>query len=154
MWSAALLQYRRNPIYFVERARMKITGTFSDEITHDIPSTRIGGPKKWAADFDAHESLGVGPVILIRSGYRDRITFASEVLSGGAGDASPATPRPGRHVLRQNRGTAGSTSTLASMTRPLSCTPGPAPREVELNLRFTDEWRGNMPTAKPLAAGI
>ena len=32
---------------------MKITGTFLDEITHDIPSANWG-PEEWAADFDAN----------------------------------------------------------------------------------------------------
>jgi hypothetical protein len=58
---------------------MKITGTFLDEITHDIPSQNWG-PDDWARDFDAMAAVGIDTVILIRAGYRDRATFDSEVL--------------------------------------------------------------------------
>ena len=58
---------------------MQITGTFLDEITHDIPSQNWG-PDEWARDFDAMAKVGIDTVILIRSGYRNRATFNSEVL--------------------------------------------------------------------------
>ncbi|MFP4229390.1 MAG: DUF4434 domain-containing protein, partial [Salinivenus sp.] len=58
---------------------MQITGTFLDEITHDIPSQNWG-PEAWARDFDAMQAVGIDTVILIRAGYRDRATFDSEVL--------------------------------------------------------------------------
>lgn len=56
-----------------------ITGTFLDEITHDIPSQNWGR-KEWAQDFDAMKAIGIDTVILIRAGYRDRATFDSKVL--------------------------------------------------------------------------
>ncbi len=58
---------------------MRITGTFLDEITHDIPSQNWG-PEAWARDFDAMQRVGIDTVILIRAGYRNRATFDSEVL--------------------------------------------------------------------------
>ncbi|MAS32378.1 MAG: Tat pathway signal protein [Anaerolineaceae bacterium] len=58
---------------------MKITGTFLDEITHDIPAANWG-PAEWARDFDAMRAVGIDTVILIRAGYRDRTTFESETL--------------------------------------------------------------------------
>lgn len=58
---------------------MKITGTFLDEITHDIPAANWG-PVEWARDFDAMRAVGIDTVILIRAGYRDRMTFESESL--------------------------------------------------------------------------
>lgn len=58
---------------------MKLTGTFLDEITHDIPSQNWG-PDAWARDFDAMRRIGIDTVILIRAGYRNRATFDSEVL--------------------------------------------------------------------------
>ncbi len=58
---------------------MKITGTFLDEITHDIPSANWG-VDEWALDFDAMQAVGINTVILIRAGYRDRMTFESETL--------------------------------------------------------------------------
>ena len=56
-----------------------ITGTFLDEITHDIPSANWG-PEEWAADFAAMQRAGIDTVILIRAGYKDRCTFDSKVL--------------------------------------------------------------------------
>lgn len=58
---------------------MKITGTFIDEITHDIPSANWS-PKEWAEDFDAMKSIGIDTVIIIRNGYRNQATFESETL--------------------------------------------------------------------------
>jgi hypothetical protein len=58
---------------------MRITGTFLDEITHDIPSQNWGA-REWAHDFDAMKAVGIDTVILIRAGYRDRATFDSQVL--------------------------------------------------------------------------
>ncbi len=56
-----------------------ITGTFLDEITHDIPAQNWG-LKEWARDFDAMKAVGIDTVILIRAGYRERATFDSKVL--------------------------------------------------------------------------
>ena len=59
---------------------MRITGTFLDEISHDIPSANWG-PSQWAADFDAMKAIGIDTVILIRAGYKDRCTFDSDTLA-------------------------------------------------------------------------
>lgn len=56
-----------------------ITGTFLDEITHDIPYQNWG-KKEWEKDFEAMRSVGIDTVILIRAGYRDRATFESRTL--------------------------------------------------------------------------
>lgn len=56
-----------------------ITGTFIDEIGHDIPSANWG-PEEWTRDFSAMKADGIDTVILARAGYRDRATFASTVL--------------------------------------------------------------------------
>ncbi|HAH08177.1 MAG TPA: DUF4434 domain-containing protein [Elusimicrobia bacterium] len=58
---------------------MRITGTFLDEITHDIPSQNWG-PVEWAEDFDAMKAVGIDTVILIRAGYKDLAAFDSKVL--------------------------------------------------------------------------
>lgn len=58
---------------------MRITGTFLDEITHDIPSQNWG-PREWEADFDVMRQIGIDTVILIRSGYRERAVFHSRSL--------------------------------------------------------------------------
>ncbi|NJD19078.1 MAG: DUF4434 domain-containing protein [Gemmatimonadetes bacterium] len=62
----------------------RITGTFLDEITHDIP-TQNWGPAEWARDFDAMKAIGIDTVILIRAGYREMATFDSVVLRREAG---------------------------------------------------------------------
>jgi len=56
-----------------------ISGTFLDEITHDIPYQNWG-PAEWDADFAAMKAFGIDTVIIIRAGYRDRATFNSRVL--------------------------------------------------------------------------
>lgn len=58
---------------------MKITGTFLDEITHDIPSANWGRDE-WAKDFDAMQAVGIDTVILIRAGFRDRMVFEADTL--------------------------------------------------------------------------
>ena len=58
---------------------MQITGTFLDEITHDIPSQNWG-PDEWAADFDVMRQIGIDTVIIIRAGYREQAIFNSWAL--------------------------------------------------------------------------
>lgn len=58
---------------------MKITGTFLDEISHDIPHQNWG-PKEWRRDFEHMKAIGIDTVILIRSGYRKFITYPSDYL--------------------------------------------------------------------------
>lgn len=58
---------------------MKITGTFLDEITHDIPSNNWGH-RQWAREFEILKAIGIDTVILIRAGCGRRATYASEVL--------------------------------------------------------------------------
>ncbi len=58
---------------------MRITGTFLDEITHDIPSQNWGR-EEWAAEFDVMRQIGIDTVIIIRSGYREQAIFNSWVL--------------------------------------------------------------------------
>jgi len=58
---------------------MTITGTFLDEISHDIPHQNWG-PAEWEQDFRHMQAAGIDTVILIRSGYRRWITYPSQVL--------------------------------------------------------------------------
>jgi hypothetical protein len=58
---------------------MKITGTFLDEITHDIPSNNWGR-KEWAEDFKIMKSIGIDTVILIRAGVGRTAACPSKVL--------------------------------------------------------------------------
>lgn len=65
-----------------------ITGTFIDEITHDIPSANWT-PEQWASDFDAMKRIGIDTVIIIRNGYRETVTFESEVIKKELGTIMP-----------------------------------------------------------------
>ena len=115
---------------------MKITGTFLDEITHDIPSANWGA-EEWAADFDAMQAAGIDTVILIRSGYRDRMTFPSAVLAA----AQPMRPVYIDLVdlfLTQAERT-GITFYFGIYDSGRFWHTGQPEREVELNLRFTEE---------------
>ena len=58
---------------------MKITGTFLDEISYDIPHQNWG-EKEWDADVRSMASIGIDTVILIRCGLRRYMAFPSEVL--------------------------------------------------------------------------
>lgn len=58
---------------------MRITGTFLDEITHDIPSNNWGRDE-WATDLSTMRAIGIDTVILIRAGCGRTATFPSEVL--------------------------------------------------------------------------
>lgn len=60
-------------------AGLKITGTFLDEISHDIPHQNWGA-KEWDADFQHMKNIGIDTVIMIRSGYRKFITWPSKFL--------------------------------------------------------------------------
>ena len=58
---------------------LKITGTFLDEISHDIPHQNWG-EKEWDQDFQNMKRIGIDTVIMIRSGYRKFITYPSKYL--------------------------------------------------------------------------
>ena len=59
---------------------MKITGTFLDEISHDIPHQNWG-PLEWEQDFSHMSQMGIDTVILIRSGHQRWLTYPSTYLS-------------------------------------------------------------------------
>ena len=44
---------------------MKITGTFLDEISHNIPHQNWG-EKEWDRDFQAMKTAGIDTVVMIR----------------------------------------------------------------------------------------
>lgn len=58
---------------------LRITGTFLDEISHDIPHQNWG-LKEWDRDFQYMKAIGIDTVIDIRCGYRKFITYPSEYL--------------------------------------------------------------------------
>ena len=61
------------------RAGLPITGTFLDEISHDIPHQNWG-PVEWDQDFRNMKAIGIDTVIMIRSGYSKFITWPSKYL--------------------------------------------------------------------------
>jgi hypothetical protein len=67
---------------------MHITGTFLDEISHDIPHQNWS-QKEWDKDFQHMKAMGIDTVILIRCGYRRWITYPSKVLKEREGAYSP-----------------------------------------------------------------
>jgi len=67
---------------------MKITGTFLDEITHDIPSQNWGYAE-WERDFQAMQQVGIDTVILIRCGHKRFMTYPSAVLAKEQGCYTP-----------------------------------------------------------------
>lgn len=58
---------------------MQITGTFIDEISHDIPHQNWGA-KEWDADFAHMKKMGINTVIMIRCGYHQFLTYPSKYL--------------------------------------------------------------------------
>ncbi len=57
----------------------RITGTFLDEITHDIPSQNWG-PREWRREFELYKRIGIDSVIIIRAGYKNRCIFPAKSL--------------------------------------------------------------------------
>lgn len=58
---------------------MKITGTFLDEISHDIPHQNWG-ENEWDSDFQHMKQIGIDTVILIRCGYKKWMCYHSPIL--------------------------------------------------------------------------
>lgn len=58
---------------------LPITGTFLDEISHDIPHQNWG-EREWNRDFELMKAVGIRDVYLIRAGHRKFLTYPSEVL--------------------------------------------------------------------------
>ena len=58
---------------------MKITGTFLDEISYDIPHQNWGR-REWRRDFLNMRSIGIDTVIMIRCGLKQWLTYPSEIL--------------------------------------------------------------------------
>ena len=68
---------------------LKLTGTFIDEISHDIPHQNWG-EKEWDQDFAYMKAIGFDTVIMIRSGYKKFITYPSAYLMKTFGCYKPS----------------------------------------------------------------
>lgn len=71
----------RSKLIVPENNGIKITGTFLDEISHDIPHQNWG-EAEWDLDFQYMKAIGIDTVIMIRSGYKKFITYPSQYLLG------------------------------------------------------------------------
>lgn len=60
-------------------SKPRITGTFLDEITHDIPSQNWG-EAQWRREFELYKRIGIDTLILIRAGYKNRCIFQAKSL--------------------------------------------------------------------------
>ncbi len=58
---------------------LRISGTFLDEITHDIPSQNWGEPE-WRKEFELFQRIGIDTVIIIRAGYQNKCIFPANSL--------------------------------------------------------------------------
>ncbi len=58
---------------------MRITGTFIDEITHDIPSQNWG-PIEWRREFELFQKIGIDTAIIIRAGYGNKCIFPAKCI--------------------------------------------------------------------------
>ena len=70
---------QQRPLIVPPANGLRITGTFLDEISHDIPHQNWG-EKDWDKDFRYMKAIGINSVFLIRSGYRKFITYPSNYL--------------------------------------------------------------------------
>lgn len=59
---------------------MKITATFLDEISHDIPHQNWGR-EEWDRDFLAMKTMGIDTVVMIRCSQHQWMTYPSKVLA-------------------------------------------------------------------------
>ena len=59
--------------------KMRLTGTFLDEISFDIPHQNWG-PEEWDKDFAAMKALGIKRVIMIRAAAHNCMAYPSKVI--------------------------------------------------------------------------
>ncbi|MGV3614357.1 MAG: DUF4434 domain-containing protein [Fimbriimonas sp.] len=57
----------------------RITGTFLDEITHDIPAQNWG-ERQWRREFELYTRIGIDTVTIIRAGYGNKCIFPAKSL--------------------------------------------------------------------------
>ena len=70
---------------------MRLTGTFLDEISFDIPHHNWG-PVEWDKDFRAMKAMGIKRVILIRCANKNFMTYDSKVVRHYSKDYVMHTP--------------------------------------------------------------
>ncbi len=115
---------------------MNITGTFIDEISHDIPSANWG-PEEWHKEFDTIKSVGIDTVIMIRAGYGHKMTFNSKVLANHR-PMRPAYFNLLELFLNESQ-RCGMKFYFGLYDSGKYWEQGDYQQEIDINLRFTDE---------------
>ena len=59
--------------------KIRLTATFLDEVSTDIPHQNWGA-KEWDADFAAMKHIGIETVVMIRCGLEHFITYPPQIL--------------------------------------------------------------------------
>lgn len=127
---------------------MKITATFLDEISHDIPHQNWGR-KEWDRDFQAMKRIGIDTVVLIRCGWKHWMTYPSEILVREENGFLPPVDLVALFLeLAEKHGLSFYFGLYDSGKYWHSETPE---KEAELNIRIADEvWQryGSSPAMK------
>jgi len=114
-----------------------LTGTFLDEISHDIPSANWGRAE-WARDFEVMAATGIDTVILIRAGYRDRCAYDSAVLRKRHGYLIVQEDLVGLFLELAER--HGMTFWFGTYDSGEHWLKGEYQAEIDVNLAFTEEF--------------
>lgn len=116
---------------------MQITGTFLDEISHDIPHQNWG-PREWDQDFAHMQRMGIDTVILIRCGHKKWLTYPSPFLQDVEAGYEPPVDLVRLFLdLSEKYGMAFYFGLYDSGK--YWWEQGDSQREVEVNLRVIDE---------------
>ena len=124
---------------------LPVTGTFLDEISHDIPHQNWG-QKEWEKDFQHMKLMGIDTVILIRCGYQQWLTYPSSYLSKELNAYLP--PNDLVKMFLQLAAQYGMAFYFGIYDSGKYWVQGAYEKEVEVNLKVIDEvWEtyGNEP---------
>lgn len=127
---------------------MRITGTFLDEISHDIPHQNWSR-REWDQDFAYMKNMGIRDVILIRSGYKRFITYPSKVLTKHENAYTP--PVDLVNIFLELSEKHGFNFYFGLYDSGQYWANGQFEHEVEINRRVIDEvwqWYGEHPAFK------
>lgn len=115
---------------------MRITGTFLDEISFDIPHQNWG-VEEWDRDFAAMKAIGIETAILIRSGLHQWMTYPSKVLKEMRNAFEPPVDLVRMFLeLSEKHGIAFYFGLVDSCEYMINNQPE---KELDLNLRIIDE---------------
>ena len=117
---------------------MRITGTFLDEITHDIPASNWGHDE-WACDFDAMKRIGIDTVILIRAGYRNKVTFKSKTIEKCTGGSILPVPFDLVELFLDQAERCGMGLFFGTYDSGLYWHEGNYQKEIDINKAFSEE---------------